>query len=120
MIKTLNPNENTDSSTPIKKPILSTDTFFETKDTRSQSKQIFVISVDGIPNCYATTIENSRVKMRELAKDLIWKHFANYKSCIREQDNQNNIKVVGHSKEYLISYEQVLNNLKICEITLFY
>jgi hypothetical protein len=134
IIDTLNPNENTYSYIGIKQPLVAQHPFFEnktitqqdknnseTKDSTSQGKPMFLIWVDGLPNCYTKTIENARVRMWKLAKDLIWKHLTNYKSCIREQtNNKNNIKVVGYSKEYLISYEQVLHHLKISKITSFY
>jgi hypothetical protein len=134
IIDTLNPNENTYSYIGIKQPLVDQHPFFEkktiiqqdknnseTKDSRSQVKPMFLICVDGLPNCYTKTIENARVRMRKLAKDLIWKHITNYKSCIRKQYNdQNNIKVVGYSKEYIITYEQVLHHLTISEITSFY
>jgi len=80
-----------------------------------QGSEKYVITMDGIPQCYTTTIEDARKRMWEFAR-LRKFHEYNYKSYIREGSTQNHISVIGYQKFYAISYDRVLSELSINKI----
>lgn len=80
-----------------------------------QGSEKYVITMDGIPQCYTATIEDARKRMWEFAR-LRKMHEPNYKSYIREGSTQNVICLVGYQKFYAISYDRVLSELSINKI----
>ena len=80
-----------------------------------QDSEKYVITMDGIPQCYTTTIEDARKRMWEFAR-LRKFHEYNYRSYIREGSTQNHISVIGYQKFYAISYDRVLSELSINKI----
>jgi hypothetical protein len=80
-----------------------------------QDSEKYVITMDGIPQCYTTTIEDARKRMWEFAR-LRKMHEHNYRSYIREGSTQNHISVIGYQKFYAISYDRILSELSINKI----
>ena len=80
-----------------------------------QDSEKYVITMDGIPQCYTTNIEDARKRMWEFAR-LRKLHEYNYRSYIREGSTQNSVSVIGFQKFYAISYDRVLSELSINKI----
>lgn len=80
-----------------------------------QDSEKYVITMDGIPQCYTTNIEDARKRMWEFAR-LRRFHEHNYRSYIREGSTQNSVSVIGFQKFYAISYDRILSELSINKI----
>ena len=75
----------------------------------------YVITMDGVPQCYTTTLKEARGRMWDMAR---MRKFLerDYNSYIRESPNENNVQVVGYHRFYVLSYERVLYHLRVHHI----
>lgn len=84
--------------------------FLEKNDT-----DLFVLTVDGTPQCYTQTLEHARQRLWDFARMRQFSDY-HYNSYIREGNGGNDIYVVGYHKFYLVSYERVRCHLSVRRI----
>lgn len=86
----------------------------DTEDTEEEEDtDIFVVSIDGIANCYSNTEKEAREQMWKLAR--IFKHEFNsqYNTYIRQDDNANTIEIIGFLKFSIISIDRTINLINV-------
>lgn len=77
-----------------------------------EDTQKYVISVDGVPQCYTETLDSARECMWNLAR-LEKNNQTEYQCFIREMENPNDIQLVGYHKFYLVAYNRTLIHLTV-------
>lgn len=77
-----------------------------------ENTQKYVITVNGVPQCYTQTLENARNCMWNLAR-LEKNNHTEYQCFIQEMDNPNDIHLIGYNRFYIISYSRTLINLSV-------
>ena len=77
---------------------------------------IYIISVDNIPQCYTTTLENARVRMWDLARYVKAQESQFHRCYLREEGNRNSIQLNGTSRFLIISYDHILVRFSINHI----
>ena len=90
-----------------------TDDTDDTEEKEEEDTDIFVVSIDGIANCYSNTEKEAREKMWKLAR--IFKHEFNsqYNTYIRQDDNANTIEIIGFLKFSIISIDRTINLINV-------
>lgn len=74
--------------------------------------QKYVITVNGVPQCYTQTLENARNCMWNLAR-LEKNNQTDYQCFIREMENPNDIQLIGYHRFYIIAYNRTLAHLSV-------
>lgn len=77
-----------------------------------EDTQKYVITVNGVPQCYTQTLENARNCMWDLAR-LEKNNQTEYQCFIREMENPNDIQLVGYHRFYVIAYNRTLAHLSV-------
>ena len=77
-----------------------------------ENTQKYVITINGIPQCYTQTLEKARNCMWNLAR-LEKINYTEYQCFIQEMDNPNDIQVIGYHRFSIISYNRTLVNLSV-------
>lgn len=72
----------------------------------------YVISVNGIPQCYTHTLIDATNRMWQFARLYKALQF-DYNTYIKECNNPNNLQIIGSYKFYLISYNRTLAELTV-------
>lgn len=77
-----------------------------------ENTQKYVITVNGVPQCYTQTLENARNCMWNLAR-LEKNNQTDYQCFIREMENPNDIQLIGYHRFYIIAYNRTLAHLSV-------
>ena len=91
-----------------------TDDTDDTDDTEEEEDtDIFVVSIDGIANCYSNTEQEAREKMWKLARIFKHKFDSQYNTYICQYDNANTIEIIGFLKFSIISIDRTINLINV-------
>lgn len=100
-------SENEDDNVSVKELIQRYPQFVLKEDT-----QRYIITANGVPQCYTQTLENARNCMWDLAR-LEKNNQTDYQCFIREMENPNDIQLVGYHRFYIIAYNRTLVHLSV-------
>jgi len=75
----------------------------------------YVITEDGVPQCYTHTIKDARKRMWDFARLRRFQE-TQYNCYIREGPNLNDIQVIGCNRFYAASYDRTICWLNVCKI----
>ena len=77
--------------------------------------ELYVVTVDGTPQCYTKTIQEARSRMWDIARErrLQENQFNTY---IRERKNPNDIEVVGYNRFSIINVDRTICWLSVCRV----
>jgi hypothetical protein len=77
--------------------------------------ELYVVTVDGVPQCYTNTIQEARSRMWDFARVRRFQE-TQYNSYIRERKNPNDIEVVGYHRFSIINVDRTICWLSVRRI----
>ena len=72
-----------------------------------EGTELYVVTMDGVPQCYTITVQEARSQMWNLARMYRFQE-TQFNSYIRENRNPNHIEVVGYNRFSIINVERTI------------
>jgi len=111
--------ESSDGGDPMLKELfLSSESYnlLEQNFITQENSTVFVILQDDVPQFYVRNLIDARNYMWALARFYKFNLLTNYTSYIKEGDDQNQLKLMGSYRFFLIPYDKVISYFEISEI----